>query len=59
MPSLQELHYYAAKHGEGLKLTYDPHFRVAINTSASVVHIPTEVYDKGMVSIIWMICVLI
>eukprot|EP00112_Aurelia_sp_Birch-Aquarium-sp1_P013065 Seg2758.2 transcript_id=Seg2758.2/GoldUCD/mRNA.D3Y31 product="Voltage-dependent calcium channel subunit alpha-2/delta-3" protein_id=Seg2758.2/GoldUCD/D3Y31 len=43
----EELHYYAAKHSQGLKLTYDPHFRVAINTSASVVHIPTEVYDKG------------
>ena len=31
-------------------MTYDAHFGVPINTSASVVHIPTEVYDQGILN---------
>ena len=47
MLPFQELNYYAAKNLDGtLKLMYDAHFGVPINTSASVVHIPTEVYDR-------------
>eukprot|EP00795_Rhopilema_esculentum_P000703 gene703-10412_t len=46
--SEEELNYYAAKNLDGtLKLMYDSHFGVPINTSASVVHIPTEVYDRS------------
>eukprot|EP00794_Sanderia_malayensis_P007133 gene7133-7938_t len=39
--------YFAAKKLERLDLDYDAHFGVPINTSASVVHIPTEVYDRA------------
>ena len=47
------LTYNAAKKLQGLKLTYDAHFGVPVNTSESVVHIPTEVYDKGNLSIMF------
>ena len=44
---LQELHYFNGKYLRGLNLTFDPSFGVPVNFNASIVHIPTEVYDRG------------